>query len=282
MSAGDAGRLTALAAIWGSSFLFMRIAAPALGVVLTAELRTLIAGLGLAAYLRLARFDPQWRRWWPQYLVVGALTSAVPFALFAYAALEVSAGLMAVLNATAPMWGALLGVVLLGDRLTAWRAAGLALGIAGVVLLSRAEALAGMALLGIAAALGAAFFYGLAGVYMRRFTSDVPARGMALGTQLAAAALLAPFVAAAPPTAVPAPLVLGAISALGLLCGAVAYVLYFRLIADLGPAGALTVTYLIPLFGVLWGVLFLGETVSLSMLAGGALVILGTVLVLRN
>jgi drug/metabolite transporter (DMT)-like permease len=260
----------------------MRIAAPALGVALTAELRTLIAGLGLAAYVRFTRFDPQWRRWWLQYFVVGALTSAIPFALYAYAALEVSAGLMAVLNATAPMFGALLGVVLLGDRLTAWRAAGLVLGVAGVVLLSRAEAGSGLALLGIAAALAAAFFYGLAGVYMKRFTSAVPARGMALGTQLAAAALLLPFVAASPPTAVPPSLALGAILALGLLCGSVAYVLYFRLIADIGPAGALTVTYLIPLFGVLWGALFLGETVSLSMLAGGALVIMGTVLVLRN
>ena len=282
MTAGDAGRLTALAAIWGSSFLFMRIAAPALGVALTAELRTLIAGLGLAAYVRFARFDPQWRRWWLQYVVVGALTSAIPFALYAYAALEVSAGLMAVLNATAPMFGALLGVLLLGDRFTAWRAAGLALGVAGVVLLSRAEAGSGLALLGIAAALGAAFFYRLAGVYMKRFTSEIPARGMALGTQLAAAALLLPFVAAAPPAAMPPTLVLGAILALGLLCGSVAYVLYFRLIADIGPAGALTVTYLIPLFGVLWGALFLGEAVSLSMLAGGALVIMGTIMVLRN
>lgn len=282
MTGGDAGRLTALAAIWGSSFLFMRITAPALGVVLTAELRTLIAGLGLAAYLRFVRFDPQWRRWWPQYLVVGALTSAIPFALYAYAALHISAGLLAVLNATAPMFGALLGVALLRDRLTARRAAGLVLGIAGVVLLSRAEAGGGIPLLGIAAALGATFFYGLAGVYMKRFTSDVPARGMALGTQLAAALLLAPFIAIAPLEAIPAPLVIGSILALGLLCGAVAYVLYFRLIADLGPAGALTVTYLIPLFGVLWGVLFLGESVSPPMLAGGALVILGTVLVLRN
>jgi len=282
MTGGDAGRLTALAAIWGSSFLFMRIAAPALGVALTAELRTLIAGLGLAVYVRFARFDPQWRRWWRQYFVVGALTSAIPFALYAYAALEVSAGLMAVLNATAPMFGALLGVLLLGDRLTAGRAAGLALGIAGVVLLSRAEAGSGLALLGIAAALGAAFFYGLAGVYMKRFTSEVPARGMALGTQIVPGLLLLPFVAVAPPSALPPALALAAIVALGLLCGALAYVIYFRLIADLGPAGALTVTYLIPLFGVLWGALFLGETVSLSMLAGGALVIMGTILVLRN
>ena len=173
-------------------------------------------------------------------------------------------------------------MALLGDRLTAWRAAGLGLGIAGVVLLSRAEAGTGMALLGIGAALAASFFYGLAGVYMKRFTSEVPARGMALGTQLGAGALLAPFVALVPPAGPATPLVTASILALGLLCGAVAYVLYFRLIADLGPASALTVTFLVPLFGVLWGVLFLGETVSLPMLLGGALVVLGTVLVLKN
>jgi drug/metabolite transporter (DMT)-like permease len=282
MTAGDAGRLVALAAIWGSSFLFMRIAAPALGPVLTADLRMLIAGAALAVYLNFLGVETQWRRWWRQYLLVGVLTSALPFSLYAYAALEVSAGVMAVLNATAPMWGALLGVVILRERLGGVRLAGLALGVAGVALLTRAEGEARLALLGIAACLGAAFFYGLASVYLKRFAAEAPARGMALGTQLAAAALLAHFLAAAPPSEVPAPLVLGAILALGLLCGAVAYILYFRLIADLGPAGALTVTYLIPLFGVLWGVLFLGETVSLSMVAGGGLVVLGTILVLKN
>jgi drug/metabolite transporter (DMT)-like permease len=282
MTAGDAGRLVALAAIWGSSFLFMRIAAPALGPVLTADLRMLIAGAALAVYLRFAGVQAHWRRWWPKYLLVGVLHSALPFALYAYAAVEVSAGLMAVLNATAPMWGALLGVVLLRERLTALRAAGLALGIAGVALLARSEGDARLALLGIAASLGAAFFYGLASVYIKRFAADAPARGMALGSQLGAGALLAPFIALAPPAAAPTPLVVASILALGVLCGAVAYVLYFRLIADLGPASALTVTYLVPLFGVLWGALFLRETVSLPMLLGGALVVLGTVLVLRN
>jgi drug/metabolite transporter (DMT)-like permease len=123
---------------------------------------------------------------------------------------------------------------------------------------------------------------GLAGGYMKRWASDVPSRGMAVGTQLAAGVLLAPFIALSPPAAAPTPLVAASMAALGLVCGAIAYLLYFRLVADIGATGALTVTYLIPVFGVLWGALFLGEAVSLFTLAGAALVILGTVLVLMQ
>ncbi len=116
MRAADFGRLVALAAIWGASFLFTRIVAPVLGPVLTADLRMLVAGLALVAYFRLAGFDPEWRRWARKYAFVGVLNSGLPFLLYAYAALYLSAGLMAVLNATAPMWGALLTVLLLGAR----------------------------------------------------------------------------------------------------------------------------------------------------------------------
>ena len=124
--------------------------------------------------------------------------------------------------------------------------------------------------------------YGLAGAYMRRWAKDVPSRGMALGTQIAGGLLLAPLLAIAPPTSMPTPFVAACVLAMGLLCGAVAYLLYFRLVADIGAAGALTVTYLIPIFGVAWGALFLGETVSLVMLAGAGLVLLGTFFVLRK
>ena len=282
MRAADFGRLVALAAIWGASFLFTRIVAPVLGPVLTADLRMLVAGLALVAYFRLAGFDPDWRRWGRKYALVGLLNSGLPFLLYAYAALYLSAGLMAVLNATAPMWGALFAVLLLGERLTGRRAAGLALGVAGVAVLSRPDAGTAQAFLAIAACLAASFLYGLAGVYMKRWAGDVPARGMAVGTQVAAGLLMLPLIPFSPPPAELTALVAASVLALGLLCGAVAYLLYFRLIVDIGPAGALTVTYLIPLFGVLWGTLFLGEALSITMLAGGVLVVLGTVFVLRN
>jgi drug/metabolite transporter (DMT)-like permease len=257
----------------------MRIVAPALGPVATADLRILIAGVALLVWLRLSGFDPQWRRWGLQYLAAGIINTGVPFVLFAFAALHMSAGEMAVLNATSPMWGALLSAALLGERLSARRTGGLILGVAGVVLIARPSG-AGASMLPAAAALLAAACYGLAAVYLRRWASAAPARGMAAGTQLAAGVLLLPLLAVFPPAEPPTVLVVGSVLALGLLCGAVGYVLYFRLIADVGATGALTVTYLIPLFGMLWGALFLDEAVSLAMAGGAALVILGTLLVL--
>jgi drug/metabolite transporter (DMT)-like permease len=270
-----------LAAIWGASFLFNRITAPVLGPVLTAELRTLIAGVALAVYFGFAGFNPEWRRWGRQYVVVGILTSALPFLLWAYAALSLTAGLMSVLNATSPMWGALWSAVLLRERLNARRVVGLVIGVVGVAMVTR-PGNEGIAYPSVIAALAAAFCYGLAGAYMKRWAGGVPSRGMAVGTQLAAGVLLIPFIALSPPATAPTPVVMASMLALGLVCGAIAYLLYFRLIADIGATGALTVTYLIPVFGVLWGALFLGEALSASMLAGGALVVLGTVFVLRN
>ena len=281
MTRADVARLTLLGAIWGSSFLFVRIVAPALGPLLTADLRILVAGLALVAWFRLTGFDPQWRLWLREYVIVGMLTSGMPFLLFAYAALSLSAGQMAVLNATSPMWGAVMAAALLGERLTARRVAGLALGVAGVAFIARPGGEA-LPLLPVAACLGAAWFYGFTGAYLKRWARAVPAKGMAVGTQMSAGLLMLPLAALWPPAAPPTPLVLACVLALGLVCGALAYLLYFRLIHDVGPAGALTVTYLVPLFGMLWGALFLGEALTLAMLGGAALVILGTVFVLRN
>jgi drug/metabolite transporter (DMT)-like permease len=282
MRRGDTARLGLLAAIWGASFLFNRITAPVLGPVLTAELRTLIAGIALAAYFAVSGFDPQWRRWRRQYVIVGIFSSAVPFLLWAYAALSLTAGLLSVLNATSPMWGALCSALLLRERLNARRTMGLIIGVLGVALVTRPAGGSQFHYPAISAALVAAFCYGLIATYIKRWASDVPSRGMAVGTQTAAGVLLIPFIPLWPPAAAPTPLVAASMLALGLVCGAIAYLLYFRLIADIGATGALTVTYLIPVFGVLWGALFLGETISAPMLAGGALVILGTLFVLRN
>jgi drug/metabolite transporter (DMT)-like permease len=282
MRRADTGRLLALAAIWGASFLFMRIVAPALGPVVTAELRTLIAGVALALYFALVGINAEWRRFGRHYVVVGILSSALPFLLWAYAALSLPAGLLSVLNATAPMFGAVCSAVLLRERLSARRVAGLVVGVLGVALLSRPESDAALHYPAIIGALAACFCYGLVATYIKRWASQVPSRSMAAGSQLAAGILLTPLIPLWPPMAAPTPLVVASILALGLVCSAIAYLLYFRLIADIGATGALTVTYLIPVFGVLWGVLFLGETVSMSMLAGGVLVILGTVFVLRT
>lgn len=282
MRRADIARLLVLAAIWGASYLFNRIVAPSLGPVLTAELRTLIGGVALAAWFAALGFDPEWRRWWRQYLLVAVFSSALPFVLWAYAALQVNAGLLSVLNATSPMWGALCSAVLLRERLSVRQTIGLVVGLIGVTVVTQPDSGTALHLPSIAAALAASFSYGLIATYIKGWARDVPSRGMAVGTQLAAGVLLIPFIPLWPPAAAPTPLVTASILALGLVCGAVAYLLYFRLITDIGATGALTVTYLIPVFGVLWGALFLRETVSVSMLVGAALVVLGTVFVLRN
>jgi drug/metabolite transporter (DMT)-like permease len=282
MRLADSIRLVSLAAIWGASFLFMRIAAPTLGPVLTAELRSMIAGVALAAYFLVTGYDPEYRRWARHYVIVGILSSAVPFLLWAYAALSLTAGMLSVLNATAPMWGAVCSAVILGERLNARRVAGLVVGVAGVALVTRPGSSETFSALAVGAAVVATFCYGLIATYIKRWANDVPSRGMAAGSQLAAGTLLIPFIALWMPAGPATPGVVGAILALGLVCSALAYLLYFRLIADLGATGALTVTYLLPVFGVLWGVLFLGETLSLQMIAGGALVVVGTILVLRQ
>lgn len=281
MTAGDWGRLVLLAAIWGAAFLFTRLVAPQIGPLATAEARLLIGGGALAAYLWAMGYRGEWRRWGRQYLLVGLLNSGLPFLLFAYAALELSAGTMAVLNATSPMWGAIWSAVLLGERLTRRLALGLVLGICGVALVTgvgveRAHALH------TAAALGGAFLYGLAGAYMRRWASEAPARGMAMGTQLAAGLFFIPLLAIAPPAAQLSTALVATLVAFGLLCNAFAYLLYFRLVASVGATGTLTVTYLIPVFGVAWGALFLGESLSSGVIAGAALVLLGTFFVVNK
>jgi drug/metabolite transporter (DMT)-like permease len=268
-----------LAAIWGASFLFLRIAAPALGPIATADARMLIAGIALVAWFRFAGFDPQWRRWGLQYLGAGMINTGIPFILFAYAAVHISVGEMAVLNATSPMWGAVMSAAFLGERLSSRRIAGLVLGVAGVALIARPTG-EGATLLAGAAGLLAAASYGFIGVYLRRWAPHAPAKGLAVGTQLGAGLAVLPLVAFYPPAQAPSLHVGASVLALGLACGAVAYVLYFRLIADLGATGALTVTYLIPLFAMLWGTLFLDEPVTPAMAGGAALVILGTLLVL--
>jgi drug/metabolite transporter (DMT)-like permease len=279
MRAADAARLITLAAIWGASFLFIRIAAPVFGVLATADVRMLIAGGALAGYYLLAGFDAQWRRWWRYYLAIGVLNCVAPFLLYGYAALDLTVGLLAVLNATSPMWGALLSAIFLRERMSPARIAGLGIGVAGVALVSGAEA--SERWLAVLAGLGAAFCYGLTGVVMRRWARDTTAKGMAAGSLLMGGLLLAPLMVMAPPSWPGLPVAL-AMLALGLVCGSVAYILYFRLMADIGATGALTVTYLIPIFGVVWGWLFLGEPFSVAMIAAALVVIAGTVLVLRG
>jgi drug/metabolite transporter (DMT)-like permease len=281
----DYARLVTLAALWGAAFIFMRIAAPVFGPAWTAELRVLLGGLALLAWFRALGFDPGLRVHWRFYLLMGAVGIAAPFVLYSFAAIHAPASLLSITNATSPIFG-LAWAALAGDeRVTVRKATGLALGIAGVALIARPDAAtAADPLFGwaVAAALGACCLYGVVGVLIKRYAHGATPRGMAAGNQLAAAVVLIPLLPLLPPLAQPTPLAIANLLALALLASAAAFVLYFRLIADVGATRALTVTYLIPLFGILWGWLFLGEALPAAALAGGVLILAGTVLVTRR
>ncbi|MCX6826623.1 MAG: DMT family transporter [candidate division Zixibacteria bacterium] len=282
MRSGDIVRLLILAAIWGGSFIFMRILAPVLGPVVTADLRVLIAGIALILYFHVIRFDPQWRRWWKQYLLIGAINSALPFCLFSFAAIHIPASLSAILNSMSPLFGAIFSAIWLSERLSVRRIVGLLIGAVGVMLVVKVGVLKTDPLFGwaVAACVVAALCYGVAATYIKRFAVGVKPMGIAGASQLMAGILLIPAVPLSLPTGVITFSVMAGMLAFALLCSAIAYLLYYRLIADVGPTKALTVTFLMPVFGMIWGMIILKETITFPMLAGTALIILGTGLVL--
>ena len=204
------------------------------------------------------------RRHWRQYVVIGITNSTLPFMLFAFAALHLPASYSVILNATTPLFTALLAVPLLGERLTAAKIAGLVAGMAGVALVSGAGPVVpdlGFAL-AVAACLGATLCYAGSSIYMKKHAAGARPLAIAGWSQIFAGLALLPLVPFAPPTGPITPLIVANVLALSLLCSSIAYVLYYRLIADIGPTRALTMAFLMPVFGMLWGALFLSETIT--------------------
>jgi drug/metabolite transporter (DMT)-like permease len=280
MNTANLLRLFALAAIWGGSFLFMRISAPVLGPAVLIEYRVLFAALFLFAVGLVLKKRLGLRAHWKHYLILGLFNSALPFVLFAFAARTLSASVLSVLNATAPMWGALIGAAWSRQRVGARTVLGLVCGTAGVALLVGFDAVttrpgAGIA---VAAALVAALSYSVASQYAKSAQSVEPFAN-AHGSMWAAALLVLPVLPLFPQPGTPTPGIMAAVLALGVLCSGIAYLLYFRLIAEVGTTSALTVTFLNPVFGILWGALFLGEVVGWYTVAGSAIVLAGTALV---
>lgn len=270
-------QLLILAAIWGGSFLFMRIGVPVFGPAALITLRVFIAAaiLALAGLWLGKRLDL--RRHWRHYLIIGFLNSALPFLLFAYAAQSLSASLLSILNATSALWGAIIAAFWLRVPITRSIALGLLFGLAGVVLLvGNGVALTGDAgCMPIAAGLIAPMCYALASNYTKANPSTATPFANTHGSMWMAGLLCLPVVFFAPIRQTPLPGDWAALAALGVFCTGVAYLMYFGLIQEIGPTRALSVTFLIPVFGVLWGALFLHEPVGWDKLSGGLLVLAG-------
>ena len=280
----DQGRwlaqFVALGAIWGSSFMFMRLAVADFGPVATATLRVSLGALFLLPLLLWRGQWPALRARWRTIFFVGLLNSGIPFALFAFSLLTITTGLSSIINATVPMFGALVAWLWLGERPGLWRIVGLALGFLGVSLLAWDQAglraTAVHPIWAMAACLGACISYALAASYTRLYLQDVPPLAAATGSQIGAALGMALPALWLWPQQPPSQAAWLSLLVLGALCTGVAYLLYFRLLGSASPSRALAVTYLIPLFAVSYGVTLLDEPFTAGMGLSALVILLGT------
>ncbi len=277
-------KLFTLAAIWGGSFIFMRIVAPAIGAIMTTNMRLLIASFILFGYYAIRSIHVDWKSSWKQYVVVGLVNSAIPFTLYAFAIQHIPASYAVVLNTTTPLFAALLAWMWLGEGMTWKKMAGLVIAVFGVAFVVRVGG-AGFDdyfYVAVAACLGATICYALAGVYVKKYAAHVKPLSMAASSQLMAAILMVPLSVFQPlPQSIGTDIIINLLG-LAILSSAVAYILFYQLVAEIGPTRTMTVAYLMPVFGMIWAAIFLGETITSSMIFGTALVLVGVALVIQT
>jgi drug/metabolite transporter (DMT)-like permease len=277
----DLGALILLGALWGGSFLFIRVAVPALGPFVLMDLRVGLAAVALALCAVAVGRLPMLRARWKEFLIIGTVNSAIPFSLIAAAEINLTASLAAILNSTTVLFTAVVAAVWTGEPLTTRMAVGIVSGIVGVAVLVGWDPLPlnGIVLLSVGAILGASLSYAVGAVYVKLIFAGTPPLTMAIGQQTASAAVLLPLAAVSLPGERPSLAVALSVLGLALLSTAVAYLLYFRLIESVGPTSTVTVTFLVPVFGLLFGVLILDEPFGLGTLAGLAIILSSVTLV---
>jgi len=285
VQAYDAGRWLLLATLWSLQFIFLRLAVPVFGTAPVAESRAFFAMLFLVPWVvwfareRIAPLEN-----WKDYLTIGLANNVLPFFCFNFAATVLPAGYLAIINGLVAPWTAVFAAWILGEPLGARRAIGFALGIAGVALivnLGPVELSPGVFLAALASVAGAAL-WGWAGVLIKQRTGRLPPMSIAVGSVAFSAVIMAPLWTLTPPPSTWTLEATAAAVAVGLFCTGLAYLPFFTLIRDIGPARTLTVGLAVPVLGVLWGWLFLGEAVTAAMLTGAALVLAALALVLKR
>lgn len=282
MNYAHAIKLLFLAAIWGGSFIFMKVLAPVLGPIITSELRVFLAGVVLVFYCRFRDIPIDWKKNVKAYFWIGLFSSALPFAIFSFAALHIPASYSVIINAMSPLFSAWFSAIWLKERLSLAQVFGFALAFVGLAVLTglgpveiTPQFLTAAGICMIAPAC-----YGVAGILIKKQSAVDRPLAIATGGQLLAAVQLLPIV--------PAWFTIGDISWLVVACliglsvfgTALAYIIYFPLIAETGPTKALMVTFLMPVFGLLWSRLFVDEEVTMKMMAGCFLILIGVYFVL--
>ena len=280
MKFSDIADLVALGAVWGASFLFMRIAAPEFGPLVLVEVRVFIAALFLLPIF-LTRTDVSLlTKNWKHLSILSVLNSVAPFYLLTFATLSITGGFAGILNASAPIWAAMIAWVWLADRLNLSRIIGLLIGFIGVVLLvwDKVSLSFDGTTVAVLAGIVAAVFYGYGGNYAKKYLSGINPLAIATGSMIAASIILFPIAVYLWPSEMPSLRSWIAVIIMGIASTGIAYILYFRLIRNVGPAKAITVTYLIPAFAMFWGAIFIDEKVTTTMIVGCAIIFLGTAL----
>ena len=282
MRAADVARLVALAAMWGASYLFMRYAVPEFGPVPLIALRVLVAGIALLLFIKATGGAVGWRKHWRAFLFVGAVGLALPFVLIATALRTIDASTAAILNALAPLFATVVAAAWIREPVTPAKMSGIALCIAGTAVLVgwTPRPMTGAELLAAGMSIAATALYGYTIVFTKVHLKGASPIGTSAGTLLMAAVALAPLVAFAPLHASITPMAWAAALGLAIVSTTFAFILYYRLIADVGPVKAITVTLLVPIFGMLWGVIFLGEPLTAGRIAGCAIILAGCALIL--
>jgi drug/metabolite transporter (DMT)-like permease len=280
MRTQDLIELLLLSLLWGAAYLFMRAAVPAFGPAPLVAMRLGMAGLLLLPVLALRGGVPSLLVHPRQLLVLGVPYTALPFILLAYASLHITAGLVAVLNATAPLFAALIAHFLLKERMGSWRAWGLVIGFVGVAVLmwGSASFKSASGLLAVAAVLGTSVLWGVGANYTRTHLSGAEPMVITVGSLLTASVFLAPFAWASWPSQNPSPRAWAEMAFLGVASSGLGFLMYFRLLHRIGPVRAMSVTFLNPVVAMGAGVWYLGEEVTLQMISGGAVVLFGTAL----
>ena len=280
MRRNDLYTLLLLAAVWGGSILFMRVAVGELGPLPMMGLRTLGAGLLLLPLLIIQKKLPLLIAHWRPIAIVGIFNSALPFVLFAYATQSIASGTMSVINAVTPLWGAAIAWVWLKDKLPPMRMLGLLVGFAGIVVLVWDKLTTGASgsLLAVTAGVAAPIFYGIAASFTKKYLKGADPVATATGSLISSGLLLLPFSVWLWPENPVSPGSWGAVLGLTVLCTSIAYTLYYKLLNNIGPSKAMTVTFLVPVFGVFWGWLYLDEAVTVHVLMGAGVILLGTAL----
>ncbi len=278
MSNRDFFNLILLAAMWGASFLFMRVSVPEFGAVPMMTFRVLLAGFMLLPLVFIKRRQQVLKSNWKVIGFVGVINSAIPFTLIAYSTLYVTAGFASVLNAATPIFASLVALIWLGQRLSKLAAFGLLVGVFGVILLvwNKLDFSQNQSVLAIAAGLGGTLFYGIAANFSKQKLVGIDSLSIAAGSLIGAGIFLLPFSIAYWPAEMPSMQAWINVSILSLACTAYAQLIYFKLIESAGATNATTVTFLIPMFGLLWGYLFLNEVFEVTTLIATVVILLGT------